>query len=91
MIDDKHGDKSSNHPAKELEARWFLFLNSSMFLLVWVRQQMTFVCISHQHLLTKLSIKMFRGIVCMRVCVAFGPMRAVCYYSVCERVKGLRM
>lgn len=32
MIDDKHGDKSSNHPARELKARWFLFLKSGMFL-----------------------------------------------------------
>lgn len=56
MIDDEHNDKSSNHPASELKAQWLLFLKSGTFSCVWVRKQMTFVYMSHQHPLAQLSI-----------------------------------
>lgn len=56
MIDDEHSDKSSNHPARELKAQWLLFLKSGAFSCVWVRKQMTFVCMSHQHPLAQLSV-----------------------------------
>ncbi len=56
IINDLHDDKSSNHPARELKAQWWLFLKSGMLLCVWVCKQMTFVCVSHQHPLAQLSI-----------------------------------